>query len=419
MSDPGSRRARRILFIQHAGALGGSTMSLLYTMQGLDRSRYEPVVALIRPIVEMTAMYRQAGIETLEWPGITTFEHTAAKHLRIWHPLDWVDQARFASRLRTTAGRTRQLVEQLRPDLVHLNSAVLAPPARTLRSLGVPFVWHVREHPVAATLSLRTRWLQRALREWPAESIFISHADRAGWVGEGRGEVIHNFVDFSTFNSERDGVPVRNEFGIAPNAPVVLFMGGISAIKGVFPLLEALALVRREIPDVRCLMAGAAEPMSTSLPARVARRLLPLVGSGTHSQRVAGTIRRLDLEEVCIRIPFHVDTPGLLAASDLLAFPAVSPHFPRPVVEAAAMKKPVVASRLPGAVELIDDGRSGLLTTAGDPQQLAEAILRLLRDPELRIAMGGAGYTLARERHDAGRQVKRIMNIYERVLDIH
>jgi glycosyltransferase involved in cell wall biosynthesis len=408
-------RPKKILYVQHAGSLGGSTMSLLYTIQGLDREKYHPVVALTRPSSEVANLYRDAGIDVVEWPGIETFEHTANDYMSLWRPLDWVRQARFARRVPGTLKRTRELVEHVRPDLVHLNSAVLAPAARALHAMRVPFVWHVREHPVSALISFRTRWMRRALSHWPAESIFISNADREAWVGPETGAVVHNFVDFSTFDRTLDGRRVREEFGLGPDTPVILFMGGISAIKGVFPLLEALALVKEEMPEVRCLMAGAAQPMSTRLVARAARRLLPLVGSATHSQRVAHAISRLGLEEVCVRLPFYRDTPGLLAASDLLTFPAVTPHFPRPVVEAAAMEKPVVASRLPGAIELIEDGRSGLLTTAGDAGELATAFLRLLRDPELRTTMGKAGYTLARERHDATRQVKRIMDIYARV----
>ncbi|HET6344157.1 MAG TPA: hypothetical protein VFH51_04450, partial [Myxococcota bacterium] len=70
--------ATRVLYVQHAGSLGGSCMSLLYTLQGLDRRRYAPVVALIRPSPAVTALYRDAGIQVLPWPGIHTYEHTTA-----------------------------------------------------------------------------------------------------------------------------------------------------------------------------------------------------------------------------------------------------------------------------------------------------------------------------------------------------
>src|SRR5829696_2076820 len=60
---------RTVLYIQHAAAPGGSAMSLLYTMQALDRARYHPVVALVRPADALARLYEDAGIRTVPWPG--------------------------------------------------------------------------------------------------------------------------------------------------------------------------------------------------------------------------------------------------------------------------------------------------------------------------------------------------------------
>jgi hypothetical protein len=95
-TGPGKpRRPARLLYIQHAGDLGGSCMSLLYTMQALDRTRYEPIVALIRPTPAVARLYRDAGFEVIEWPGIRTFEHTTLRWWPLYSPAALLEAARL------------------------------------------------------------------------------------------------------------------------------------------------------------------------------------------------------------------------------------------------------------------------------------------------------------------------------------
>jgi glycosyltransferase involved in cell wall biosynthesis len=106
----------------------------------------------------------------------------------------------------------------------------------------------------------------------------------------------------------------------------------------------------------------------------------------------------------------------MLAASDLLVWPANVSHFARPIIEAGAMARPVVASDFPSSRELVRPGETGLLVPPGDPVSLADAILRVLRNPDEERRMGEAGYRLARERYDARVNTEAIVSIYEKVL---
>jgi glycosyltransferase involved in cell wall biosynthesis len=409
MSTP-IRPPRRILYIHHAG-LGGSAISLYYTVTALDRERWEPVVALIKPARAVAELYWQAGIECVEWSGIATLEHTTARYLRCWSPVDWAAGVGAAAKVRRSIRRTRELVEATAPDVVHLNSVVLSAAAMALRDGDVPWVWHVRESPVRGATGTRTRLLGQALARWPDETIFISEADRRAWVGGRTGTVVHNFVDLQRFHPATEGR--RAELGIAEAAPAIAYMGGIAAIKGVLPLLQALQLLRMRIPDLRCIMPGTVYEQSRALVARAARAILPLLGGETLSQRARRAMEPLG--DTCILLPFETDIAPLLASADIVVFPATRPHFPRPAMEAAAMGKPVVASRLPGVSEVVEDGRTGILVEPGNAEEMAAAIERLVRDPDLRRRMGAAGRARAEAMFDQSIQCRRIANIYERV----
>lgn len=407
---------RTVLYVQHAGELGGSAMSLLYTMKGLDPARYRPVVALARPAEALQRLYEGAGIRTVPWTGIHPWDHSTVAPKPLHRPTTWMHLADVAANWRASQRRTMELVEHVRPELVHLNSMPLSPCAEVLAREGVPTVWHVREPPLPAR---GPRW--KAIRDRMMrvdELIFISQADRQAWVRGERGVVIPNFVDFARFDAAMDGAPVRRRLGIAPDAPLLLYLGGWAPVKGIFPLLRAVAALRGRFPALRCLMPGSIYPQSFGLPARAARALLPLVGSGTVSQRVRWEIGRLGLDDVLMPMPFVEDVAPLFAASDVLVFPATRPHFARPAVEASAMGVPTVASRLPGLDELVDDGETGLLVPPGDAAALADALGRLLGDEALRRRMGRAGCRAARERYAVGPAMQRVMGIYDRVLRV-
>ena len=97
-------------------------------------------------------------------------------------------------------------------------------------------------------------------------------------------------------------------------------------------------------------------------------------------------------------------------------FPSTVPHFARPIIEASAMAKPVVASDIGGPRELVVPDETGLLIPPDDPEQLAAAIVSLLDDPELMIQMGENGYRRAINKFDAQANSKRTFAVYDELL---
>lgn len=407
---------RRILYIQHAGSLGGSCMSLLYLIQGLDRSRYAPVVATTYDEPSVMDLYRDSKIETAYWPDIGRFEHTATGWHKLYSPFGTARLLRQLAQLCPSISATQALIERVKPDLVHLNSLVLAASAVGTERSRVPLVWHVREPVSPGHIGLRRYILSRLLIRLADEAIFISEYDRQQLTHGTKGTVIHNFVDFCRFDHTLDGSRIRDELGLSPEAKVVLFLGGRSVAKGIFPLLRAMPIVKQQVPGVHLLVANGAYHFSGRPISAAARALLPLVGYGTIAQRVDKLLGRHALHNCVHMLEWRTDVPRLLAASDLLVFPSVAPHFARPVIEASAMGKPVIGSRLGGVEELVEDGKTGLLVPPNDPLALAQALVRVLTSPQEASQMGTRGRARALCLFNAQTNVRATIAVYERVL---
>lgn len=396
----------RVLYIHHGGGIGGAPLSLLYLLRQLDRSRYNPIVVTLKPgpIVDL---YRAEGIETHIATDISDFSHTT---------LEWYGGIELwrlpgkALRFWPSVVRTRRLVEALNPDLVHLNSSTLAAAAIGSAMAGAPVVWHIREPITKGYVGLRRALLRRIIDRRAARVVAISRHDASRLIPSDRIRVIHNFVDFTQFDRSLDGSVIRDEFGIPRGIPIVTMLGGVAPPKGTLTFVRAMTHVRETIPNAIGLIVGPGLPKVESGVKGLAKRIL---GTDIYGRAVG---RELDGNGNIILTGIRQDVPNILAATDVLAFPSSVPHFARPVIEAAAMAKPSVASDLGGPQELIVQEETGLLVPANDPAALAQALIRLFTDPSLARRMGEVAFNYARKHFDAAKNAARTIAIYEEVL---
>ncbi|HOS44704.1 MAG TPA: glycosyltransferase, partial [Armatimonadota bacterium] len=170
---------------------------------------------------------------------------------------------------------------------------------------------------------------------------------------------------------------LRERHGIPLDATAIGFVGRVVRDKGLIELAGAWTTLREQFPALRLLICGRIEPQDPLPPAVLAMLQddprVHLIGEVT-------------------------DVPGYLMAMDILCLPTYREGFPNVPLEAAAMRLPVVATRIPGCVDAVAEGDTGLLVPPYDAEALAEALGRYLADPALRQAHGLAGY--ARVRRD-------------------
>ena len=174
--------------------------------------------------------------------------------------------------------------------------------------------------------------------------------------------------------------------------------GRLSPIKGQEVALRACArLARRGVPVRLCLVGDTPEaPLRRTLDALIAE---------------------LKLQDVVEWFGVRHDIPALLASMDLILAPSTYPEsFGRSVIEAQAVGRPVIASKLGTLAELVDDGTTGLLVPPNDPRALAEAIERLIGDPALRRRCIAEGRRRVEAEWTVDRMVERTLAVYDECL---
>lgn len=281
-----------------------------------------------------------------------------------------------------------RLFRRERPDIVHSHTpkgGLLGTIAAT--AAGVPVrLYHMRGLPLMGASGAKRTLLtltERVSCALATEVLCVSHSLRqvaldaklasptrirvlAG--GSGQGVDAAGRFDPDQFD-ETDRRAARAELDLPADALVFAFVGRVVRDKGIHELSQAWQRVRAELPDAHLLIVGPLEPQDPIAP-EVHDQL-----SRDPRVHLVGATR---------------DTPRIYAAADVVVLPTYREGFPNVPLEAAAMRRPVVATRIPGCVDAIDDGVTGTLVPAKDPDSLADAMLAY-RSAALRETHGLAG----------------------------
>ncbi|MBD0860228.1 glycosyltransferase family 4 protein [Gordonia sp. zg691] len=224
----------------------------------------------------------------------------------------------------------------------------------------------------------------------------VSRNQVPSWA-RGKVVVIPQCVDAGRFGGDTSRSEWRERLAACPEHPVVAAVGRIDPEKGLHVLLDAVARVR-----------------ANGLPLQLA-----LVGSpGTSDGRYMTELARAGDELLgdALRMVPHVDdVSGVLGAVDVLACPSFEEPFGMILLEAQLCGIPVVACRSGGPAEFIDDEETGILVAPGDAGDLADALLRLLGDDDLREQMARAGAERVRGEYIAPVRAGRIASLYSRI----
>jgi glycosyltransferase involved in cell wall biosynthesis len=211
--------------------------------------------------------------------------------------------------------------------------------------------------------------------------------------------VIPNGVDTQRFNPDIPGEEIRHRIGV-DRGKIVLFVGALTQwhrYKGLDILMHALALLKKDAVRPHLLIVGGGE-LKTEY-----QNLADRLGIFDHV-KFAGDVANEEL-------------PEYYAASDILVLPSKdrSEGFGLVLLEANAVGKPVIGTRVGGIPSVIRDGYNGLLVPPNRPEELAHAIKRVLTDDRMRNQMGKNGRAFA-EQHDWAIVAEQTENLYRRAL---
>jgi sugar transferase (PEP-CTERM/EpsH1 system associated) len=290
--------------------------------------------------------------------------------------------------------RLATLFKRERIDIVHChNWATLLEGLIAARLAGVRAVVHTQhglDYGFDASRSylrdrarlLLKRLASRGLGHVVAVSQEVRETVVTDWRMPGeRVSVIHNGIEPPPEAPTREERAARRaELGLSPFDLVIGTVGALRPVKDHSMLLQAFARVLRDLPGAR----------------------LVLVGNGPSRADLEAEAARLGLGPAVQFTGWRSDASTLLPLMDVFALSSLSEGISLAVLEAMAAGLPVVATRVGGNPEIVEDGVNGLLVPASDPQAMAQALLGLARDPRRRQALGAGGrvrasaFTLAR-----------------------
>jgi L-malate glycosyltransferase len=296
----------------------------------------------------------------------------------------------------SAAWRLSRAIKQLRPDVVHAHD----PHGVAMAALALSMSTQPKRAPLVAARRVDFRLKGNALSRWKYDQVdlFIcaSEAIRqmvvADGVAESRAVTVHEGIDLGHVAAAQPAA-LHEELWLPHGSPIVGNVAALVPHKGQRHLVDAAALVVREVPDARFVIAGEGE-------------LRPAL---EHQ------IKHLGLQKHVLLAGFRPDILSIHKAFDVFVMSSVTEGLGTSLLDAMACGKPVVATAAGGIPEVVRDGETGILVPPRDHHAMADAIVRLLKDRELSLRMGRAGLSLAHARFSAERMVQDTLKAYERI----
>lgn len=375
------RRIRVLKFLSNF-FIGGTERQFIYAANGLDRSRFA---------VEVGCLSREGPL--LDSLSADVPVHTYPVHGSFYTWRSVASQLRLAKDV-----RKRQF------DLVHTygwypNVFAIPPASLAIRPAIVASIRDVGAYMTAGKI--------QALKFVCILADCILANSNAGrkWliqqgVKEEKIEVIHNGI---VVQPRPDLQPirrsVRKEFGIPAGTPVCACVGRVVSGKGMDFYLRAAHIVLERRRDVRFLMIGACSV------------------DKNYQSEVESLAQQLNLDHRVIFTGQRQDVPDILREVDIVVHPSLTEGLSNVILEAMAAGLPVIATRVGGNPELVEDGRTGLLVRVEDARQIADAVCQLLDRPQMAHAFGQRGRQRVIDEFAIDRMLAKTEALYFRLLE--
>jgi len=356
---------------------GGTERQFSSVVTQLDRKKYDLHVGCIQRRGPFLAEVEALGIP---------IQHYPIPSLRSPGTLCWM--SRLVDYLRCE-----------RIDAVHafdFYTGAFAVPAA--RWAGVPVII-VSRREVAALRPPLQRWVIRLYCQMATAIVANSRAASVSLTGffgarSGKVTIVPNGIDLADFPPRQPDEAVRQQLELPADAPLVGILAALRPEKDHATFLRAAALVHAVLPEARFLV----------------------IGGGPERVRLESLVAELGLKDSVLFLGDRRDVADLLAALEVVVLSSLTESSPNAVLEAMAAARPVVATRVGGVPDLVEDGATGFLVPPGAPAAMSQRILDLLRSSELRHAFGTAGRARV-EREFTTQQVKqRLEALYDRLL---
>ena len=351
--------ARHLALVQFSARRDGSAMSALLLADGLAEAGWT-----------VTVLFASDG------PMIEVFEHHGHVTKVIPHK-NWLRATTVRGTLRNWA-RERAAIRQfrerlavLKPTVVYVNTGASAAAVRAARTLRQPVIWHLRElfDDVGGELVVPDAMrgmIRRAFIRWSDRLVVNSKAVGANLLGEAARQagVVYNAVDDRFFEEARSAEEARATLGLPVGPTLIGVPGTLRPMKGHPFFFEAVAPLLQSDPSLLVAVTGR--------------------GEKGYEEHLHALGRQLGIEDRIHFLGSIDDMPAFYRACDVACVPSRAEPFGRTVIEAFAVGVPVLATRVGGIPEILDDTVTGRLAEYGDAAAFGCILRDLLADPAQR-----------------------------------
>ncbi|MDD4909775.1 MAG: glycosyltransferase family 9 protein [Candidatus Omnitrophica bacterium] len=205
-----------------------------------------------------------------------------------------------------------------------------------------------------------------------------------------RVRIVPRSVDLERFRF----IPPRDRDWSCFNIGII---GRLSPIKGHIDFLKAVSKVLRQHPAIKVWVVGDAAP-----------------GKQPYKEEIGVMVRRLGLSHCTEFLGNQKDIPGVLSQLNMLVMATTTQEaFGRVIIEAHASGVPVVATRVGGVVDIVDDGKTGLLVSPNDPEDMHRAMMKIIKDEKLRSSLVYSAYEKVKRDFNVELMVSNTLKVYE------
>jgi lipopolysaccharide heptosyltransferase II len=284
-----------------------------------------------------------------------------------------------------------EVIRKERIDIVHARSRVPAWIAYfAARQAGCLFITtchgYYKRHPFSYAMG----WAKRVI--CPSNVIARHMIDDFG-VPHERIKLVARSVDLEKFKFVSPDKKRSDEFNVG-------IIGRITPIKGHLHFVKAMAKLARSVPRLKIWIVGDA-PASKE----------------AYKEQIQVLVRRLGLWHCTQFLGTQRDIPAIVSHLDLLVMPTVTQEaFGRVIIEAQAAGVPVVATKVGGIVDIIEDEKTGLLVPPADPSAIAEAAMRIFKDKDFAAALAAAAIEKVKDKYKVELMVKNTLDVYQDAL---
>lgn len=364
-----------ILYIIDKLDYGGAQEFLLNLIPNLDRERYVPhVCSLHKSLVKFEEFY-QLGVAIYNLDVSKGNPLSIVKIFRLIkrHKINIVHTFLFAS---NTYGRI---------------GAILArTPAIISHEVANDQEWENPVHLLVDRILARSTDFVIANAE-AVKNFYVQEAK----IPQHKTIKINTSIQSESYEKQVNIAVERKKLGLLPDKPVVGFVGRLRAQKRPHDFIQAAQIVLQSLPEIQ----------------------FAIVGDGELRQMLEKEVARDNLAKNVYFLGYRRDLPTLMKCLDVLVNTSSWEGLPMTIMEAMLAKKPVVATNVDGNAEIVTDGCTGLLTPFGNTEEIAKAIVTLLRDPQKSKDFGERGYKRMKKDFNIVKIAQKIEELYRRALD--